>query len=461
MKSKLQYATGLVTLALILPAAADIIYDNLQQAIPTTYGGLTVAVGDGTLNPFFGGACVANNNALQPFRVTDSGGLATIMDFGAGVTIGSGSGYLATGSGGSIDHLGAGGTFTAGAEGYVGFKLDGANYGWMRVVLTNNTSTPVTPVVKDWAYDNTGAAIKTGWIHTDFVSGTAQAVTLNPGTGESFTLGSQLANASGTITNSVAKTGAGTAVLTGNNTYTGATTVNAGTLKIDTSGTLNSSSGVAVAAGATLVYNSSTTLSAVPTLNGTGTGVGQRAVLGGTGTVGTSVTLDNFGDTLAPGNSPGIQTYTLAQTWSSFSYDWEINNFTGTTAGTDFDQIGLGSTLDLSGGTGSYILNVLGLTAGNESGLVPDFSEISRSWTILTSSGTLSGFDAANWTIHTAGFSDPATGTWALAQSGNDLVLSYTAVPEPSAVALLGGCGVLALLRRRRLHQPAITSIKI
>lgn len=243
------------------------------------------------------------------------------------------------------------------------------------------------------------------------------------------------------------KLGAGMLTLNGTNTYNGGTLVNTGTLNIASAGSINTSSGVTVAAGAKFVYNSSTSLSVGTTLSGDT--IANRAVLGGTGTIATSVTLDNLGDTLSPGNSPGIQNYSAAQTWSSFSYDWEVNNFIGTTAGTNFDQITLGSTLELSGGSGSYILNVLGLNAQNESGLVPNFSEINRSWTILTSADTLSGFNAANWTINTAGFTDPTTGSWALDQSDNNLVLSYTVIPEPSA-ALLGGLGLLILLRRRR-----------
>jgi autotransporter-associated beta strand protein len=440
MKSKAQYFTCLAVVATAAPATADIIYGSLQQTITTDYTGVTVTVGAGTLNPFFGGAGVANNNALQPFRQAPTG-LSTLLNFGTGVTIDSGSGSLATGAGGSSDHIGT--TFTSGTEGYIGFKLNAANYGWARVVLTNNTS---GALVKDWAYDNTGAAIKTGWINTDIVSPTAQTVTLNPGTGDAFTLGSVLANASGSITNSVLKTGAGNATLKEINTYTGTTTVAAGVLAISGSGSINNSSAIQVAAGGTVRYNSSTALTVAPSLNGSGTS--NRAVLGGTGPINASVTLDNLGDVLSPGNSPGIQTYTVGQSWGAFSYDWEVNDFTGTTAGTHFDQIGITGTIDLTGGSGSYILNVLGLTAGDVAGLVPDFSEINRSWTILTSTG-FTGFNAANWTINTTGFSDPDTGTWLLAQSGNNLMLSYTVIPEPRA-ALLGGLGMLMLLRRRR-----------
>ena len=219
--------------------------------------------------------------------------------------------------------------------------------------------------------------------------------------------------------------------LGGTNSYSGATSVGTNvTLAITDTGSINSTSGISVAAGGTFRYNSSTALTVSPTLNGTGTGSGQRAVLSGTGPINAAVALDSPGDVISPGNSPGIQTYTMGQSWSSFSYDWELNNFTDTTAGADFDQIGITGTLALTGGSDSYILNVLGLTEGNAAGLVSNFSEINRSWTILTSAD-ITGFNAANWTINTAGFTNPDTGNWSLDQVGNNLVLSYAPIPEP------------------------------
>ncbi len=271
------------------------------------------------------------------------------------------------------------------------------------------------------------------------------ALTLNPGTSVTHTYSGVISNGASNMT--LTKTGAGTQSLTGTNTYTGATNVTAGTLAITGSGSINASSGVTVATGANFVYNSSTTLTKSLSLSGASSS--SRAILGGSGTIGATVSLDNIGDTLSPGNSPGIQTFTSAQTWSSFSYDWEVNNFTGTTAGTDFDQLGL-NTLNLTGGSASYILNILSLTSSNVAGNVPNFSEVNRSWTILTSNGGITGFNAANWLINSAGFADNETGSWALAQSGNDLVLSYAVVPEPDVAALIGGLGMLVLLRRRR-----------
>lgn len=245
------------------------------------------------------------------------------------------------------------------------------------------------------------------------------------------------------------KAGSGTLTLSGTNTYSGATNINQGTLAVTGSGAINSTSSVTVAAGARLNYNSSVALSKGVTLNGSG--ADNRAVLGGSGPIGVAITLDNVGDVLSPGNSPGTQEYTVGQVWNSFSYDWEVNDFsdvTGLTAGSDFDQIAITGALSLTGGAGSYILNVLSLTSGNVSGEAPNFSEINRSWNIITATGGITGFNAANWTINTSGFANPEQGTWSLVQDGNNLQLVY--VPEPSTFLLLGLAGLVPLLRRRR-----------
>jgi fibronectin-binding autotransporter adhesin len=92
------------------------------------------------------------------------------------------------------------------------------------------------------------------------------------GTGNIVDNGTLDFNTTGTVTNgtitgtgSVTVDGGGTVVLPGNNTYSGATTVNVGTLQIGNggaTGTLNNGAGVAV--NDTLIYNSTSTL----TLNG-------------------------------------------------------------------------------------------------------------------------------------------------------------------------------------------------
>ena len=255
MKNKLQYAAGLVTLTLILPASADVIYSGYQNiSIPTNFTGASVTVAGGTINPFFGGVGVANDANFQPVRA-GTGGLDPILNLATGTPVDGSSLYYSTGAGGSSTHEGGGsGQFTAGTEGYLGMKLSGTNYGWMRVVFTNNTSTPVAPVIKDWAYDNTtGAAIEVGNIVQSAPSAGTQTVTLTSGTGKSFTLGTQLTDSlgnTGGVTNSVVKTGAGTATLTGSNGYSGVTTVSEGKLLVN--GSIIGSGTVSVASGATL-----------------------------------------------------------------------------------------------------------------------------------------------------------------------------------------------------------------
>lgn len=258
-------------------------------------------------------------------------------------------------------------------------------------------------------------------------------------------------NGSGAL--SITKDGTGTWVLSGANTYTGETQVNAGTLIIS-SGHINSSA-VTVAAGGNFQYDSGTARTGGVLLDGAGNE--NRATLSGTGPINVALTLDNVGDTLSPGNSPGIQNFGVEQTWNSFTYVWETNDFTGLDAGTDFDQITISAALNLTGGAGAYQLDLYSLTALDNSGDVPNFSETDRSWTILTAAGGINGFDAGNWTILTDNFdSNPDwTGMWAISQSGNDLVLNYySVIPEPGVTGLLGlglllGAGLG--IRRRKM----------
>ena len=260
----------------------------------------------------------------------------------------------------------------------------------------------------------------------------------------------------------VTKRDSGTWVLSADNSYSGATSIDAGTLVIDGSGDINQSSAVTIGSGATLRYNSSVGFNTNITNNG--------GTIGGTGPFLASVTLDSISDTLAPGNSPGIQAYATGQTWSSFTYEWEVNDFDGTNndfngiAGADFDQIQVDGALNLTGGVGDYVLDLISLAgSSNTPGNVADFSESTTSWNILTATDGITGFNPTNWTIDaTTGpnvfTSSPAwTGTWSLSMIDtptiDTLVLTYTQssanIPEPSTI-LLAGLGLAGLVLRRR-----------
>ncbi len=257
---------------------------------------------------------------------------------------------------------------------------------------------------------------------------------------------------SATKTLGVTKSGSGKWILSGSNSYTGGTAVNAGTLII--AGSISDSSAVTVGAGGHFGYNSAVARTGSITLNGSEV---SRAVLSGTGVINAALVLDNVGDTLSPGNSPGVLSLGVSQSWESFTYQWETNNFTGTTAGTDFDRIAITGGLTLTGGTGDYVLDLFSLTALNEFGNVANFDGSDRSWIILTTTTGITGFDAADWTILTSNFtSSPAwTGMWTVSQIGNDLSLSYSAIPEPGINLMITlGLGLTVLLYRRRRSQP-------
>ncbi len=101
----------------------------------------------------------------------------------------------------------------------------------------------------------------------------------------------------------IVKTGAGTLVLSGANTYTGGTVVSAGTLKLSGAGTLGSTTGALTVNGGTLDLNGAS--QTVASLSGTGGGI----VLGGG-----SLTVDQSSDTSYTGVISGSGSLTKAGT---------------------------------------------------------------------------------------------------------------------------------------------------
>jgi fibronectin-binding autotransporter adhesin len=161
-------------------------------------------------------------------------------------------------------------------------------------------------------------------------------------------------------TGGLTKDGAGTVTLSANNTYTGTTTVSAGTLLV------NGSQG-----------------SSAVSLNG--------GTLGGTGTVG-AITSTASGGTVSPGQGgPGILN-SGSVNWSSGSPAFVVQ-LNGTTAGSGYDQLNVIGTVNLSGAT---LSGTLGFSPA-----------LGTSFTIINNDGA-----------------DPITGTFAGLPEGSSVVLS-------------------------------------
>jgi hypothetical protein len=142
---------------------------------------------------------------------------------------------------------------------------------------------------------------------------------------------------------------------------------------------------------------------------------------------------------VAPGNSPGILNtgdYNQAGTL--------VAEITGLVAGSGHDQINVMGTVNLSGAldlqfsaSQDYVLNsMIFLILNNGS------DAVTGTFTGLAQGATAATFGGFDWVISYTANSTDTTFT-----GGNDVALM--AIPEPST-ALLGGLGVLGLLRRRR-----------
>lgn len=206
-----------------------------------------------------------------------------------------------------------------------------------------------------------------------------------------------------------------------------------GVVRFTRSAGMNYDGGTTVSSGSLLVNNTSG--------SGTGTGalaVNSAATLGGSGIISGDTTLAS-GSFLAPGATAG------AAANLTFGGALDISGLASGTGGLLFDLGAIGSSdkITLSSGAlnlGSGVLNFNDFAFTTLSG----FGE--GVYTLIDTSTTIVGTLGSNLTGTVGGLD--AT----LSLSGNDVILTVSSVPEPSAFAALLGAAALgaATLGRRR-----------
>jgi hypothetical protein len=187
------------------------------------------------------------------------------------------------------------------------------------------------------------------------------------------------------------------------------------------------------------------------------------SVLSGTGTVSTSAGLVLSGGAIV---SPGVAqagervgTLSFAGNLTLGSggiYSLDIMNAPGAVAGTDNDTLGVSGNLQVSASPASPFVIALSSVDPSQGLAGPANFDPTQgyTWTIATA-GSLSGFNASDFTVATGLFQNPLDGgSFLVGSNGAALTLQFVPVPEPGTWALiLLGLPALGISRvRRRLR---------
>jgi hypothetical protein len=225
-------------------------------------------------------------------------------------------------------------------------------------------------------------------------------------------------------------------------------TTNNGTLEVLSGRNFASTSG-AFANNGTIQLGGGTLTTTGSITNGAG------SVLSGFGTFNPTggVTIGS-GATVSPGvattgNYVASMTFNSAVLGTGGSYTFDVSN-AGGAAGSGYDTINVTGGLNVA--ASSFTINLESINPGSGNPGAATFNPAtSYQWTLISSS-SLTNFQASDFTLNTASFSNSlAGGGFSFTSVGNNIDLNFTPVPEPSTWALMAaGLSVLGYAGYRR-----------
>ena len=415
-------------------------------------GAFTVASGTTTLNNYNALTALTGNNAINlngGSAIFQVNGYGQILNLGTGNVTVAGTNSLNAWAGGmrfdgvisgsgTLDWYGGGTLTLGGANTFTGTVYPSGNNGTLSLANVNALQNATLNMGANQTLAFGVAGTNTYNVGALTGSNAAAAIDLGANTinaGSSNATTTYAGSIAGSTGGGLTKSGSGSLTLSGTNTYTGTTTIAAGTLILAAGGDIASSSGVNLGTAGSqgtldLTAKSGYTFASGVTVNGYGTidiGAGKTVTIAG-----------NY----QPGNSPGQVNVTGNLALSSTAATTMELAGNGGVKGTDFDNSTSTGTTTY-GGTlsivsfGGYDINANhGVTYSlfDFAAYAGDFTSVAVAGTSLSESGTL-------WT----GTNGGTFYSFDLATGG------LRVVPEPATWALLAfSLTTVMVLRRRR-----------
>ena len=344
-------------------------------------------------------------------------------------------------------------------------------------------------------------------------SGSSNIIKVSSGTDSADYLNEQVISGIVSGSEKLTKSGVGRLKLSGDSTFSGGMDINDGTVVADHADALGGSGNTVTINKGKLEVNSGVTLT-----NNTIQGGSGKSLIGGDGTVGT-ITIGNGAneiDYLSPGqgisssltpsqkqvglgngaadDAIGSFTATTLSLQGGGVYDWELQDFDGTTGGTDYDVMNF-TNLSFGSSSDRFIINIMGIKSSDGTAGAPD--NLANIWSksrqgagngstngfkfLTDGSGTGGGITWGAWNAGNINdyfdfrFDDLAYNTsnngqynqwgqdWSVLYDNGDFYLQFSAAPEPSTYIMVTGLFMLPgyrLIRRFRKSFNSTQEIK-